>query len=108
MVFSLSRNAFMPGAAYTAADGGPFVGTLDMTTGVVTPVVTGLNGPGGRSSVILRARIVALRTDAAAASFRNIGKFATFGLPVSPAPIEETIGSGYLSCYIHGPVIRQS
>jgi hypothetical protein len=47
MVFSLSRNAFMPGAAYTAADGGPFVGTLDMTTGVVTPVVTGLNGPGG-------------------------------------------------------------
>jgi hypothetical protein len=47
MVFSLSRNAFMPGAAYTAADGGPFVGALNMTTGVVTPVVTGLNGPGG-------------------------------------------------------------
>jgi len=46
-VYSLSRNAFMPGAAYTAADGGPFVGALNMTTGVVTPVVTGLKGPGG-------------------------------------------------------------
>jgi hypothetical protein len=46
-VYSVSRNAFVPGAAYTAADGGPFVGALDMTTGLVTPVVTGLKGPGG-------------------------------------------------------------
>jgi hypothetical protein len=46
-VFSLSRNAFVPGAAYTAADGGPFIGALDLTTGVITPVVTGLKGPGG-------------------------------------------------------------
>jgi hypothetical protein len=46
-VFKLSRAAFSPGQAYTAADGGPFVGTLDMTSGVVTPVVTGLSGPGG-------------------------------------------------------------
>ena len=46
-VFALSKNAFAPGTAYTAADGGPFVGTLDMTTGVVTPIVTGLSGPGG-------------------------------------------------------------
>jgi hypothetical protein len=46
-VYKLSRNAFSPGTAFTAADGGPFVGTLDFTTGVVTPIVTGLNGPGG-------------------------------------------------------------
>jgi hypothetical protein len=46
-VYTLSRNAFSPGTAFTAADGGPFVGTLDFTTGVVTPIVTGLNGPGG-------------------------------------------------------------
>lgn len=46
-VFKLSRAAFSPGQAYTAADGGPFVGTLDMTSGIVTPVVTGLSGPGG-------------------------------------------------------------
>jgi hypothetical protein len=46
-IFSLSKKAFAPGTAFTAADGGPFVGTLDVTTGVVTPIVTGLLGPGG-------------------------------------------------------------
>jgi hypothetical protein len=46
-VFELKRKAFVPGAAYTAADGGPFVGTIDMTSGVITPLVTGLKGPGG-------------------------------------------------------------
>lgn len=50
-VFKLSRAAFSPGQAYTAADGGPFVGTLDMTSGIVTPVVTGLSGPGGMQFV---------------------------------------------------------
>jgi hypothetical protein len=46
-VYKLEKNAFAPGSAYTAADGGPFVGTLDLTSGIVTPVVTGLSGPGG-------------------------------------------------------------
>ena len=46
-VYKLEKNAFSPGTAYTAADGGPFVGTLDFTTGIVTPIVTGLSGPGG-------------------------------------------------------------
>jgi len=46
-VFILSKKSFVPGTAYTAADGGPFVGRLDLTTGVVTPIVTGLVGPGG-------------------------------------------------------------
>jgi len=46
-VYKLQKKAFAPGSAYTAADGGPFVGTLDLTTGVVTPIVTGLGDPGG-------------------------------------------------------------
>jgi len=46
-VYMLSKKAFAPGAAYTAADGGPFVGTVDLTSGIVTPVVTGLMNPGG-------------------------------------------------------------
>lgn len=46
-VFKLTRPGFVPGSAFTAADGGPFVGTLNITTGVITPVVTGLSGPGG-------------------------------------------------------------
>jgi len=50
-VFKLSRAGFVPGSAYTAADGGPFVGTLDITSGVVSPVVTGLKNPGGMAFV---------------------------------------------------------
>jgi hypothetical protein len=50
-VFALKKNAFVPGTAYTAADGGPFVGTIDLTTGVITPIVTGLIGPGGMTFV---------------------------------------------------------
>jgi hypothetical protein len=46
-VYEISKNAFVPGTAYTAADGGPFVGALDMTTGIVTPIVTGVKNPGG-------------------------------------------------------------
>ena len=46
-VIKLSRAGFVPGSAYTAADGGPFVGVLDIASGVVTPIVTGLVGPGG-------------------------------------------------------------
>lgn len=46
-VYKLSKKAFAPGAAYTAADGGSFVGTIDMTTGIITPIVTGLTNPGG-------------------------------------------------------------
>ena len=45
--YILKTDNFVPGTAYTAADGGPFVGTLDLGTGVVTPVVTGLGDPGG-------------------------------------------------------------
>ena len=50
-VFSLNANAFAPGAAYTAADAASLVGTIDMTTGVVTPIVTGLSNPGGLAFV---------------------------------------------------------
>ena len=46
-VFALKKKAFAPGAAYTAADGGPLVGTIDLTTGFITPIVTGLTSPGG-------------------------------------------------------------
>ena len=46
-VFALKKTAFVPGTAYTAADGGPFIGTIDLTSGVITPIVTGVQNPGG-------------------------------------------------------------
>jgi hypothetical protein len=50
-VYKLTKSAFVPGTAYTAADGGQFVGTVDLNTGVITPVVTGLGNPGGMAFV---------------------------------------------------------
>jgi hypothetical protein len=55
-VFKLEKKAFSPGTAYSAADGGHFVGTLDLTTGAITPIVTGLNNPGGLIFVDASAR----------------------------------------------------
>lgn len=46
-IYRLDKAAWAPGAAYTSADGGPFVGTLDMSTGVIAPIVTGVKAPGG-------------------------------------------------------------
>jgi hypothetical protein len=46
-VFKLSKDAFAPGVAYTAADGASMVGTLDLSTGFISPIVTGLSAPGG-------------------------------------------------------------
>lgn len=46
-VYKVSREGFVPGSAYTAADGGPFVGVLDIATGSINPVVTGIQSPGG-------------------------------------------------------------
>jgi len=55
-LFKVSRAAFSPGQAYTAADGGPFVGAVDVTSGVITPIVTGLGDPGGMQFVDTSAR----------------------------------------------------
>ena len=46
-VYKISKNAFAPSTGFTAADGGPFVGALDLTTGVITPIVPGFKNPGG-------------------------------------------------------------
>jgi hypothetical protein len=46
-VFTLKKKAFAPGTAFTAANGAKMVGTVDLTSGVITPIVTGLGGPGG-------------------------------------------------------------
>ena len=46
-VYRLDKVAFPPGTAFTAADGASLVGTIDMNTGFITPIVTGLGNPGG-------------------------------------------------------------
>lgn len=60
-VYAITAPYFAPGAAYTAivsvtAPGGStvveaFVGQTDLTTGFVTPIVTGLSNPGGMAFI---------------------------------------------------------
>ncbi len=56
-IYALRKNAFAPGAAYSAAQAGSgsdvrgFVGRLDVEFGLLTPVVTGLSNPGGLAFV---------------------------------------------------------
>jgi hypothetical protein len=46
-VYRLDKVAFPPNTAFTAADGASFVGTINLNTGLITPIVTGLGDPGG-------------------------------------------------------------
>jgi hypothetical protein len=50
-VYEISAPFFEPGAAYSASDTGGFVGALDLGTGVLTPVVTGMVSPHGMKFV---------------------------------------------------------
>jgi hypothetical protein len=64
-VFALKKKAFAPGTAYTAANGGPFVGTIDLTTGIISQIVTGLKAPGGVAFVDTTKRDADAQHDAA-------------------------------------------
>jgi len=48
-VYSISKNIFSPGTAYTAAP--TSVGTVDLDTGIVTPVITGMVSPHGMAFI---------------------------------------------------------
>lgn len=50
-VFALKKNGFVPGQAYTSVSGAAFVGTIDLLTGLISPVVTGITAPGGMAFV---------------------------------------------------------
>jgi hypothetical protein len=54
-IYSITAPYFAPGAAYTAAQNSAgtlgFVGQLNLTTGLVTPIVSGLGNPGGMAFI---------------------------------------------------------
>jgi hypothetical protein len=60
-VYSITAPYFAPGAAYTAAQNSSattgFVGRVDLTTGLLTPIVTGLGNPGGMAFVSTDAAV---------------------------------------------------
>ena len=46
-VYAITAPFLEPGSAYSASDSGGFVGALDFSTGILTPVVTGMVSPHG-------------------------------------------------------------
>jgi hypothetical protein len=48
-VYAISKNIFSPNAAYSATPNS--VGALDLDTGVITPVVSGMTSPHGMAFI---------------------------------------------------------
>jgi hypothetical protein len=46
-VYAVTSNAFQPGGAYSASDSDGILGKVDLSTGLVTPIVTGMQTPHG-------------------------------------------------------------
>src|ERR1700758_3671570 len=46
-VYAVTSNAFQPGGAYSASDSDGILGKVDLSTGLVTPIVTGMQSPHG-------------------------------------------------------------
>jgi hypothetical protein len=46
-VYAVKSDAFQPGGAYSASDSDGILGKVDLSTGLVTPVVTGMQTPHG-------------------------------------------------------------
>jgi hypothetical protein len=46
-VYAIKSNAFQPGGAYSASDSDGILGKVDLSTGLVTPIVKGMQSPHG-------------------------------------------------------------
>jgi hypothetical protein len=46
-VYAVKSDAFQPGGAYSASDSDGILGKVDLSTGLVTPIVTGMKSPHG-------------------------------------------------------------
>lgn len=46
-VYAVKSNAFQPGGAYSASDSDGILGKVDLSTGMVTPIVSGMKSPHG-------------------------------------------------------------
>jgi hypothetical protein len=64
-VFALKKNGFVPGQAYTSVSGAAFVGTIDLLTGLISPVVTGITAPGGMAFVDTAPHVRGMEQDVA-------------------------------------------
>jgi hypothetical protein len=62
-VYAVTSDAFQPGGAYSASDSDGILGKVDLSTGLVTPVVTGMQSPHGALFVSAVSDVAVFRSD---------------------------------------------
>jgi hypothetical protein len=62
-VYAVRSDAFQPGGAYSASDSDHILGKVDLSTGLVTPIVTGMNTPHGALFVSAVSDVSVFRSD---------------------------------------------
>ncbi len=62
-VYAVKSDAFQPGGAYSASDSDGILGKVDLSTGLVTPIVTGMMTPHGALFVSAVSDVCIFRSD---------------------------------------------
>jgi hypothetical protein len=62
-VYAVKSDAFQPGGAYSASDSDGILGKVDLSTGLVSPIVTGMKSPHGALFVSALSDVTVLRSD---------------------------------------------
>ncbi len=62
-VYAVKSDAFQPGGAYSASDSDGILGKVNLSTGLVTPIVTGMKSPHGALFVSALSDVSVFRSD---------------------------------------------
>jgi hypothetical protein len=71
-VYAVTSDAFQPGGAYSASDSDGILGKVDLSTGLVTPIVTGMQTPHGALFVSAVSDVSIFRSDDLSLQGQNV------------------------------------
>jgi hypothetical protein len=71
-VYAVKSEAFQPGGAYSASDSDGILGKVDLSNGLVTPVVTGMKTPHGALFVSALSEVSVSRSDDLSLQGQNV------------------------------------
>src|ERR1700730_17810024 len=71
-VYAVKSDAFQPGGAYSASDTKGILGKVDLSTGLVSPIVTGMKSPHGALFVSALSDVSVVRSDDLSLQGQNV------------------------------------
>jgi hypothetical protein len=71
-VYAVKSDAFQPGGACSASDSDGILGKVDLSTGLVSPIVTGMKSPHGALFVSALSDVSVLRSDDVSLQGQNV------------------------------------